>query len=353
MSTRNLFVFRGLRAKLMEMKENPLPPALEPRFLPPPGWRWHSFTRGGRTIRFGSAFPKDAVPKAVVVCLPGLSEFCEKYFETAHNLLAQDMAFWVLDWAGQGKSTRYLENPHKRHSAGFEEDADDLHALVTGYIKPSSVHTDKGRIPLAMLAHSMGAHIGLRYLMRYPGMFECAAMSAPMFGLKVFENTPSWLALAATSFYNRRKGEDYVEGESDWTPDSRANPGNDDFSSDPVRGAVHNAWCLADPALQVGRITYGWLHEAVKSCRALENRRALKSVSTPCLIATAGRETLVDNRKSRRIARILPHAKLLELPDSRHEILMECDEIRKIFFSAFHQLIKESIIDRPQSLKPF
>ena len=64
-------------------------PDLEERFLEPEGWRWHSFTRptqsGGRKIRFGSVFPKDSVPDAVVVCLPGLSEFSEKYYEMSRE----------------------------------------------------------------------------------------------------------------------------------------------------------------------------------------------------------------------------------------------------------------------------
>ena len=37
----------------------------------------------------------------------------------------------------------------------------------------------------------------------------------------------------------------------------------------------------------------------------------------------------------------------------KHEILMEKDAIRNDFIDRFYALIKESIIDRPETLKPF
>ena len=154
-------------------------PDLEDRFLPPPGWRWHQFKNAkGRSLRFGSVFPENRVPEAIVIALEGLSEFSEKYFEVAHDLLKMDCAFWVLDWQGQGKSQRHLKNPHKRHSSSFDEDVADLHFFIQEYVKHSAVHPDVGRIPLVMLGHSMGANIGLHYLHRHPDMVTWPEMSS-------------------------------------------------------------------------------------------------------------------------------------------------------------------------------
>ena len=328
-------------------------PGLETCFLEPEGWRWHSFERKGRHIRFGSVFPKDSIPDAVVVCLPGLSEFCEKYFEVARTLLDKNLAFWVIDWVGQGRSSRYLKNPHKRHSDGFQEDIDDLHEWIMGYIHHSSVHPDVGRIPLALLAHSMGGHLGLRYMQQHPDTFECAAFTAPMFGLKVFENVPSPLSLALTGFLGAAAGQTYVAGGADWQEEMRPNPGHDSFSGDAMRGAVHNAWCLADPELQVGRITYGWLYQAAASCRALQKLSSFDAIQAHCLVASAGVEDFVDNSAIQKITDRLPHVKHLDFPHARHEILMETDDIRTAFFDAFYQMIQETIIDRPETLKPF
>lgn len=332
-------------------------PDLERRFLMPEGWRWHHLSRQdakGRTrrIRFGAVFPKDTPPDGIVVCLPGLGDFCEKYFEVAHDMLNRNLAFWVIDWVGQGHSTRYLNNPHKRHTAGFKEDVNDVHEWMTGYVLPSAVHTNVGRIPMAMLAHSMGGHIGLHYLHKYPDIFSCAAFSAPMWGIKAVDFMPAPVTLALTGKLNALLGKHYVPGGIDWKEMIRAFPGKDIFSSDPVRGAVHNKWCLFDPVLQVGSVTNKWLYEAVKSCAKFDPRFA-QSIKVPCMVGIAGKEMLVSNKAIRRVAQNIPDIDILELPDSQHEILMERDDIRNEFLSAFFELIEKCMANNPEALKPF
>ena len=325
-----------------------IPPDLEERFLQPEGWRWHSFEREGRTIRFGSVFPKKT-PDAVIICLQGVREFSEKYFETAHWCLEHNLAFWTFDWAGQGKSTRFLQNPQKRHSEGFDKDIEDLDYLINGYIKASSVSTDIGRIPMAMLAHSMGANIGLRYLQKHPETFECAALSSPMTGIKVFKWLPQNLALTVSFLAQSILGKNYVPGGNDWgkrTEKAR-------LSSDPARKLVHNAWCAQNPDLQCGEVTFGWLYEAQKTCLALQSEDTHKMIITPCLFGIPGHEDLVDNKMTERIMAGIDNAKSIDYPGSYHEILMEKDEIRDNFLNNFYNMIRERIIERPETLKPF
>ena len=326
-----------------------IPTDLETRFQEPPGWRWHSFTRNGRSIRFGTASPPDTIPDAVVVCLQGVREFSEKYFETARWCLDHNLAFWVFDWAGQGKSTRFL--PHKRHSHGFTEDILDLDYFINEYIKHASVHPDKGRIPMVMLAHSMGANLGLRYLQEHPVRFACAAFSAPMLGIKVFENIPQGVADIATALVALLLGKSYVIGGHDWKDEPL--PPEETLSGDPVRSSVHNLWGAADPELTVGAVTYRWLHEAQKSCRIVQNSGFLKEIITPTLFAIPGQEHLVDNILGRKLISQIDGARILDLPESYHEILMERDDIRGPYLDAFYALIKETVIDKPHSLKPF
>ncbi|MGQ0526482.1 MAG: alpha/beta fold hydrolase [Alphaproteobacteria bacterium] len=308
-------------------------PALEERFLKPPGWEWGFFEPAGRKIRFGFIRPK--TPVATVVCLTGLSEFAEKYFETARTLLDINCTIYVMDWVGQGRSGRYLENPHKRHSLGFEHDVHDLHEFITHHVKPDG--------PLFLLAHSMGGNIGLHYLHQHPHVFKAAAFSAPMCGIKAIGFIPISLRTLTTGALNMFASESYVGGDGDWREDMRELKGFDPFSSDPVRRKIHNAWCLADPHLQVGRVTWGWVHQAVQSCLRLHTALREKPLTTPCLFAIAGTESFVDNPVSRRIAGYSKTTRILEFPDSRHEILMERDAIRGRFFEAFARLLQETI----------
>lgn len=329
------------------------PSGLEDRFTQPEGWRWGTLRRDGRTIRYGVSFPKGTTPDAVVVCLPGLSEFGEKYFELARDLNGRNMAFWVLDWHGQGKSTRYFENaPHKRHSAGIQSDIDDLHALYLDYIKHSSVHPDVGRIPRAMIAHSMGGNIGLRYLEQHPDTFDCALFTAPLFGLHATKALPNWLAKLILKTCTVFAGKSYASDQQDWRAEIREAEKNI-FSTDPVRSLVHNAWSVSEPALQVGGVTWRWLYEIVKSCTILQTPKFLRTIQTHCVIALAGEEELVDNDATMNVAAALPHARTMEFPGASHELLMESDSFRAPLLDAFQNLVKERIIDNPEALKTF
>lgn len=326
-------------------------PDLEERFLQPKGWRSHHFESHGKRIAFGSVFPENSVPDAVVVCLPGLSEFTEKYYEVARTCLGLNLAFWVLDWPGQGRSERYLSNPHKRHAEHFDVDVDRLHDFILGYIKHSSVHPDVGRIPMAMLGHSMGANIGLRYLAKYPDSFECAAFSAPMFGIKALNSIP--FSGFLLSILNSIMPKSYVSGGGDWHENMRTKNDFTIFSHDAKRNDVHEAWSNADPDIAVGSPTFRWLYHAAKSCKFVNSKSFLEGIQTDCLITIAGKETIVDNYDTAHVVAHLKNANLLEFQDSGHEILMEKDETRDKFFKEFHKLIKKTIIDRPETLKPF
>jgi lysophospholipase len=328
-------------------------PDLESRFLPPEGWRWHEFKNPqGRKLRFGTVAPESRVPDAVVIGLQGLSEYTEKYFETAHDLLGRNLSFWMMDWQGQGKSDRPLKNPQKRHSTSFDEDIADLHFFINEYVKHSAVHPDVGRIPLVMLGHSMGANIGLRYLHRHPDTFACAAFLAPMMGINAFGNIPLGLSLAATGLFKTLAGGAYVGfGKRDWHPENRSGHKMDIFSSDPIRREIQNAWLKHDPDLRIGHVTYGWVHEALNSCARLQKKNVLADIKTPCLFALSGEETLVNNNVARKAIKRIDKAHTIEIPEAKHEILMETDGIRNQFFNAFFELLSVNKIS--EQLKPF
>lgn len=318
------------------------PPGLEERFTRPPGWEWDQMRNvDGNILRFGYAYPEAVPPRGCVLILPGLSEFCEKYFETARDMLDRGLAVYVLDWQGQGLSDRHLPTtPHRRHSKGFENDVADVNELVTVHIKKHLTQIGGARsVPLILLAHSMGGNIGARYLHTHQGVFDCAALSAPMFGIKQFAHIPYSLSLAlarALSPFHTS----YIPGGQDWHESLRTRDVDKSiFSSDPVRERIHNRWCETRPGLQVGMVTYGWLHEALKSCQFLARENVLKSISIPTLIAIAGQDKLVDNRAARRAAGLIPHSTLFNLASARHEILMERDELRDQFLDAFDRHI--------------
>lgn len=323
------------------MTGQPPQPPLDPRFQQPAGWQWHFFTNAqGRQLRFGAATPEGGKPDAIVIVLQGLSEFGEKYFETARDLLGRNLSVWIMDWQGQGLSQRQLANPQKRHSFSFEDDIADLHDFIKNHVRPAAARAGVPDAPLVMLGHSMGSNIGLRYLSRHPGVFTCAALSAPMIGISGLDFAPPWARLPLTTLFSAVAPNAYIFGGGEWTAESRANPGQNIFSTDPVRDKVHNAWCLHDPRLQVGNVTFSWLHQANRSCTVLQKPNIMRNIKTPTMIALAGEEKLVNNDVARAALRHMPNAKILELTQAKHEILMERDENRDQFLKEFDDLLR-------------
>lgn len=308
---------------------------IESRFLAPENWFANSFTTSdGYKIHYGGVLP-DEQPKVIVVGLQGLSEFTEKYFETASFFMRNQIGFFMMDWLGQGRSARYLPNRHKRHSRGFNHDVNDFHVFVSKHVKPAIQKKYNCEIPLAMLGHSMGGHLGLAYLASHPDNFANACFSAPMLGMQALNVYPAAIHAPLTFILNTVAGQSYVFDGSDWSAGMREGPGENIFSSDPIRDTIHNYWCMHDPELQVGAVTFGWLYEAVKSCRKLKDKGVLSKIRIPTVFAVAGKDALVENEAIRYSAKNIKDAHLLELPNARHEILMERDEIRDRFLSAF------------------
>ena len=276
------------------------PSQLDARFLPPPTWETHYFDNPGTSHRMRYSFlPASNQHKANLIILPGLSEFGEKYIETATFFGAKGFNVYVIDWAYQGLSTRQRKAPHKRHSDGFEADVSDLDYLIQ-----NKANNEK---PFFMLAHSMGSNIGLRYLINSPEVFKAASMSAPLLGiqdLKFFASPIRVLLKFLNPFHHC-----YVPGGHDWKESNRSSDGKDIFSSDPLRDQLHNTWSLHNPKLQVGSPTLKWLYESLKSIRFIKSR--YHHIQIPVLIALAGKEKLVDNEEIKNAAKKIKKARCL------------------------------------------
>lgn len=324
-----------------------------PRFNEPPGWRWHKFTtQGGYRVRYGSAHPKDSIADAVVVILPGLRDFAEQYHELAHDLLERNYAVWVIDWRGQGESDRYLPNRQKRHSSGFDDDVRDLYDLVDGYILPSAVHPDVGRLPLVMLGHSMGAHLGMRFLRdcnvtaKGKQIFAAAAFAAPMLWIEQLKPLPmplAWLVAGALCLFPTA----YVPGGRNWSLDYRQSQHRTGlYSHDDVRARLQDTWFTKMPSLQIGSPTTRWLFEAIKSCMRLNKPSYLRDIRVPALMVAAGDDRIVSNSHIEAASKNIADSQFAEIPGALHEILMESDTYRKPFLELFFTFVEQNILDK-------
>ena len=267
-------------------------------------------------------------PRGTVLLLSGRAEFMDKYQETAAELDSRGFDTIGFDWRGQGKSDRVLSDPHRGYIRRFEDYLSDLSQFL-GSVVRSLVQG-----PLVILAHSMGAHLALRYLSQNPKTpVAMAILNAPMLAIYT-DPLPTLLARLLSRIM-------VGLGLGAWkVPVNRHNPFLNPWecnrlTSDPIRFQSIMSKVATEPQLNAGGLTYGWLAAAFRSMDRLNNLSIKYAPDLPVLITMAGKDRVVKNQATVRMGSQLPDCIQVMIDDARHEVLQERDELRMQFWRAF------------------
>ncbi|MDD9901299.1 MAG: alpha/beta hydrolase [Alphaproteobacteria bacterium] len=306
------------------------------RFEEPQGFHWGRFQNdAGAEIRYGHA-KADGEARGVVVMVGGFREHAEKYFEVINEMKADGLDVWFMDWRGQGGSERCLKDePQKAHHNGYEEQIETLHKFTQEVVKTNGK-------PLILSAHSMGAHLGLRYLKEHAGVFDSAIMTAPMVDI-LTGGMPKPLARKLAQF--AKAGgylEKFIPGGGPWTPGKEKFEVNE-LTSDPDRWQVQRTVFEEKPELQIGDPTYGWVYHTFRSIDILVQEDYLKSIDTPVLMEISGKDTVVDKNAAKRAADLMPNCQTVDIPDAKHEIWMERDDLRKLWTAEVRDFLDQRL----------
>jgi lysophospholipase len=280
----------------------------------------------GATLRAAFFSPKGAAVAGSVVVSPGRSEPIEKYFEVVQDLLDRGFVVLVHDWRGQGLSHRALPDRLKGHAAGFKEFLGDYQALLAAF---------ETRLPKPWIAlgHSMGGCLTMLALATGESRFAAAVLSAPMLGLNT-GGKPAGAARALAWLMSRSRykgdyvlgdvGDPFVQSFPEGRPDPRRGPLRPPSGPDP-----------ANPDIALGGITWGWTDFAFSACAFLRRTKGVEAVSIPVTIVAAGQDSRVLIADEKSIAGRIPQGRYVEIPDAFHEILIETDDRRAVFWKAF------------------
>lgn len=306
--------------EIVDIPSNPTPKGAEVIWLE---------DKGGRKLRVCKVPATASTVRGTVVVCPGRTEFIEKYFEVARDLQSRGFACVIIDWPGQGLSDRLTNNPlagHVDNFATFTDSLDQINKEVCSKLPE----------PHIALAHSMGSAILLRSICDGIIKPKVAAFCAPMFGISL--PSPSLkLVVSLMCLFGRSSA---IARESD-EPEL--------FETNPVthcrpRWEVYRDLVEAEPKLKLGSPTWGWINQSLKTCKEFTNPAALQSIDAEVLIATAGKELLVDNSSHEAVAKHLRNCTHITVSDAKHEILMEEDECRKQFWSAFDATLERAAV---------
>lgn len=305
----------GEAAPLLSLTEAPFPPGASAV--------WYA-GRGGLPLR--AAYVPVADPKGSVVLSPGRTEPIEKYVEVVGELVARGFCVLVHDWRGQGRSSRLLDDRLPGHAAGFDDFIEDYRLMIAAF---------EARLPHPRIAigHSMGGCLTLMAVAKGVGGFDATLLSAPMLGINT-GGVPTWLAKLLAGFMTASgKGGDYVLGSA--VDPFAATFEADQLTHDRARYDRSRAQIVADPDLALGAPTWGWLSSAFKAVDWLSRAPEVARIALPVVIVAAAEDRLVLNAGLKKIAERIPGGRYVEAPGAFHEILMETDAIRGVFWDAF------------------
>jgi lysophospholipase len=289
-------------------------------------------TYDGLKIRFDTYACGTKTCRGVVVLLGGRSEFIEKYREIVDQLLVRKLDVVTFDWRGQGLSDRLLPNRYKGYVETYEDYLKDLTCFMDKHVP------QKADRPVMMLAHSMGAHIALRYLHDHPGRVEKAVLTSPLIdiaGPVLLTRTMKMIVkIAARSGFKKY----YATRANDFDPSKKRFTGNR-LTRDPRRFQQTIQMIIDNPDVAIGGVTFGWLDATFNSIRHIMVDGYLESITTPVIMISAGGDEIVSVAAQKKICRRLPNCHLVMIPNALHELLIETDAVLEKFWASFDEFV--------------
>lgn len=286
---------------------------------------------GGQVLRVARWRPTARRVRGTVCILQGRAEFIEKYYEVIAELRRRGFAVVAFDWRGQGGSDRPLTNPRKGHVDDFADYVADLRAVVQEVVRKSAPE------PHFALAHSMGACVAVHALLDDPGLFARVVMTAPMFGIAGIRR-PRGARLLAAALDVCGFGGSFIPAGGETSVATKPFDGNP-LTTDPVRYARTGDFIAAAPWLGLGDPTVGWVHAAFRAMDMFADANVPLRIATPMLLALPATDAVTLTPVAERFAARLKAGRALVLPGARHEVLMERDEIRALFWAAFDAFV--------------
>lgn len=275
----------------------------------------------GSVMRWAHA-PLPGATKRLLI-LPGWGEWLEKYEDAIAAWQQRGYEVFMVEWRGQGLSSRFLPDSAMAWLPSLEVLVEDLAAFF-------AAHLTDNPLPLHLFCHSLGAHLGLRWCYAKPqqaARVERMVLAAILHRLKPkpFPNGVA-KAIARLGVY-AGFGKHYAFGQAGFNQGRQYFPKNV-LTHDATRFGRMMAQLQANPNLAVGGMSFGFIDAAFRSIAALEKSLAKSPPATPCLLLIPEDDPLVESAAMHQLAQALPHSQKAVFSNANHELLQEIDAIR-------------------------
>ncbi|CAN5240662.1 alpha/beta hydrolase [soil metagenome] len=297
----------------------PWPDRAEVRFIDRPGG-----------VRLRTAFfPAGDGARGTVVLSPGRTEPFEKYAEVVGELHARGFAVLAHDWRGQGGSTRLGADALSGHATGWRPFVQDYRTVLDAWelLAPK---------PWIAVGHSMCGGLTALILSEGEPRIAGAVLSAPMLGVTTGQRSPTEVGWVAFAMGLVGRGRGLPLPQSDPLKDAFENQA---LTHDRARWARTQALITAHPELRLGGVTWGWLAFALALCRRMATGDAAARIMVPFAVVAAGDDRLCVSSAARAVADRAPKGRYVEVEDAWHEVLMETDDKRAVFWRVFDETV--------------
>ncbi len=235
------------------------------------------------------------------------------YFETIHFLRQLGWACAVIDWRGQGLSTRFLPDRRKGHVRNFAEYQYDAAALL------ACTDLEAFPRPHVLLANSMGGTIAFRFAVENPASVDAVILAAPMFGLRLGRPGNALANTFARSACRLGLGNRYAFNCDRRSVTERGFEGNP-LSTSERRFARLAEIERAVEGASIGGVTWSWLRAAYAEIASLA---ASDFPFVPKLVIVGSDDSVVDIERVRRFVTETPQTHFVPVHDCLHAVLHE------------------------------
>ena len=227
--------------------------------------------------------------------------------------------------------TQYLSGERNiklayRHLVQPESAVDDMAKIIE---KTTALYAYQAQY---ILAHSLGALISTYYLANYDHHIKKAVLSSPFFGVPMKHPLRDEVIIATMMAFGQ--GHRYVFGKGHYKP---ADLNLNELSHSKTRMKWMNRVNRKRAAIHLGGPTFRWVHLCLNAIKALP--KIIPRVETPVLILQAEKEKIVDNKNLEKLTALFPHAESMLVPQAKHEILFEKDNVRKAVLERVNQFL--------------
>ncbi len=271
--------------------------------------------------------------KGTIILQSGRTEFIEKYYEVVSEFIERGFAVAMMDWRGQGLSSRIANNKRIGHIDKFETYDQELIKVI------NECFALKCPQPFIGFGHSMGGCLMTSYFISSENILSKCILCAPMVSVRA--NAVSRRIVSLLGIFENFGLSAFPMQKPAWSDDSGWQEESfleNALTTDEERFSRTFSFLSQFPDLGVKGITVGWLKHALKRTNDFKSMDWSSAIKRPLLLLDASNDKLVNSSLNKELLGQSDLTTIVSL-ESQHEIMMEKDEIRKKAWEAIDQFL--------------